>query len=380
MPTLRGSTTPRSPGAETLAACQGSGVVLWRDAGARRRQPGRSQRKVRQPGRPLGLGQIEPVARRHRLAEARFGPGHRRFRRRRDRHPVPGRRAAALAHGGGECGAGPPAQGRGPGLGHRHIAAVADPARALRLLRALPAPAFGRTAQARGTGPGAGARAAAAADGRALRLARRHRARARARRSGAAGRAARHLGAAGHARSGRSAGAVGHDLSPVAWAARADRRPLRREPAPAARPDDRPRASGFRAAAGAAVAGPVARSRGPSGMKKRLWVGLRQAAGLAAVVAVWQWTADAGHLKPLYMPAPSAVAATLIQLFVQGTIWPHLWATFSAALGGLVIGLAIGTVLGAAAALTPFLGALLEPVVLGLNAVPRVGVGPLVVL
>ena len=115
-------------------------------------------------------------------------------------------------------------------------------------------------------------------------------------------------------------------------------------------------------------------------MNRRLGVALRQAAGLAAVVAVWQWTADAGHLNPLYMPAPSAVAATLIQLFVQGTIWPHLWATFSAALGGLVIGLAIGTVLGAAAALTPFLGELLEPVMIGLNAVPRVVLAPLFVI
>jgi NitT/TauT family transport system permease protein len=115
-------------------------------------------------------------------------------------------------------------------------------------------------------------------------------------------------------------------------------------------------------------------------MNRRLWVGLRQAAGLAAVVALWQWAADAGHLNPLYMPAPSAVAATLVQLFVQGTIWPHLWATFSAALGGLVIGLAIGTVLGAAAALTPFLGELLEPVMIGLNAVPRVVLAPLFVI
>ena len=115
-------------------------------------------------------------------------------------------------------------------------------------------------------------------------------------------------------------------------------------------------------------------------MNRRLGVALRQAAGLAAVVALWQWAADTGHLNPLYMPAPSAVAVTLIQLFVQGTIWPHLWATFSAALGGLVIGVAIGTVLGAAAALAPFLGELLEPVMIGLNAVPRVVLAPLFVI
>lgn len=97
-------------------------------------------------------------------------------------------------------------------------------------------------------------------------------------------------------------------------------------------------------------------------------------------MALWQWAAQTGHLNPLYMPAPSAVAATLLQLFLQGTIWPHLYATFSAALGGLAIGLGLGAALGAAAALTPLIGDLLEPVMIGLNAVPRVVLAPLFVI
>ncbi len=115
-------------------------------------------------------------------------------------------------------------------------------------------------------------------------------------------------------------------------------------------------------------------------MNPRIRAGLRQALGLAALVALWQWAAQTGHLNPLYMPAPSAVAATLLQLFLQGTIWPHLYATFSAALGGLAIGLGLGAALGAAAALTPLIGDLLEPVMIGLNAVPRVVLAPLFVI
>jgi NitT/TauT family transport system permease protein len=115
-------------------------------------------------------------------------------------------------------------------------------------------------------------------------------------------------------------------------------------------------------------------------MNKRLAAGLRQALGLAGLVVLWQWAAQAGHLNPLYMPAPSAVAATLLELFVQGTIWPHLYATFAAALGGLAIGLGLGAVLGVAAALTPVIGDLLEPVMIGLNAVPRVVLAPLFVI
>ena len=115
-------------------------------------------------------------------------------------------------------------------------------------------------------------------------------------------------------------------------------------------------------------------------MNRRLYSFARQAAGLAVVLVLWQRAADAGYLNPLYMPSPWAVAATLVQLFATGTIWPHLIATFTAALGGLALGIIIGTALGAVAAVTPFVGELLEPVMIGLNAVPRVVLAPLFVI
>lgn len=77
----------------------------------------------------------------------------------------------------------------------------------------------------------------------------------------------------------------------------------------------------------------------------------------------------------------SEVARTLVGLLVEGTIWTHLEATFSAALLGLVWGLLLGhRALGFAAALLPLAASLLEPVMIGLNAVPRVILAPLFVI
>ena len=106
----------------------------------------------------------------------------------------------------------------------------------------------------------------------------------------------------------------------------------------------------------------------------------RQLAGLAVFLAVWEWAARSGYLNPLYIPAPSKIGAVLVTLFSVGTIWPHLAATFGAALGGLFVGLAIGTILGAAAAMVPVIAELLEPVMILLNAVPRVVLAPLFVI
>jgi len=110
----------------------------------------------------------------------------------------------------------------------------------------------------------------------------------------------------------------------------------------------------------------------------RVW--LRQLAALALLLAAWEAAGRAGWLNPLYAPAPSKIGGALVELFVEGNVWPHLEATFSAAIGGLVIGILVGGVLGAASALVPLLAELLEPVMMLLNAIPRVVLAPLFVI
>ena len=70
----------------------------------------------------------------------------------------------------------------------------------------------------------------------------------------------------------------------------------------------------------------------------------------------------------------------VFSLFIEGTIYNHLEATFVAALAGLVIGLALGIFLGFAAALVPLVADVLEPIMMLLNAIPRVILAPLFVI
>lgn len=110
----------------------------------------------------------------------------------------------------------------------------------------------------------------------------------------------------------------------------------------------------------------------------RVW--LRQTFALVIVLALWEAAGQAGWLNPLYAPPPSRIAAALFELFSQGSIWSHIEATFGAALGGLVLGIVVGVALGATAALVPFIAELLEPVMMMLNAVPRVVLAPLCII
>jgi NitT/TauT family transport system permease protein len=106
----------------------------------------------------------------------------------------------------------------------------------------------------------------------------------------------------------------------------------------------------------------------------------RQLTAFVILLAIWEAVGRAGMLNPMFAPMPSRIGATLVELFSDGSIWPHLEATFTAALGGLALGIAVGIVLGVLAALLPLVAELLEPVMTILNAVPRVILAPLFVI
>jgi len=108
------------------------------------------------------------------------------------------------------------------------------------------------------------------------------------------------------------------------------------------------------------------------------WV--RQLLALAVLLALWQAAGYAGMLNPLYMPTPIQIWGALAELFGSGRIWPHMEATFTAALVGLALGIVVGIALGVLAALIPPVAELLEPVMLLLNAIPRVILAPLFVI
>jgi NitT/TauT family transport system permease protein len=106
----------------------------------------------------------------------------------------------------------------------------------------------------------------------------------------------------------------------------------------------------------------------------------RQLIALVILLAIWEAAGRAGMLNPLFLPSPSRIGAALVDLFSDGRIWPHLDATFTAALGGLALGILVGILLGVVAALVPFAAELLEPVMSVFNAIPRVILAPLFVI
>jgi NitT/TauT family transport system permease protein len=115
-----------------------------------------------------------------------------------------------------------------------------------------------------------------------------------------------------------------------------------------------------------------------SALSHKTWI--RQTLAFAGLLILWEGFGRAGLIDPFYAPPPSAIGSALYQLFADGSIWPHLVATLSAALAGLGFGLVLGAVLGFAAAMVRPLADIIEPVMILLNAIPRVILAPLFII
>ncbi len=100
----------------------------------------------------------------------------------------------------------------------------------------------------------------------------------------------------------------------------------------------------------------------------------------AAALAAWQGLANAGKLDKFFFSRPTDIAARIVDWFRTGSIWIHLVVTMEEAALAFTLGAASGVLLGFGLARSPRLGALLDPYIRLLNALPRVVLAPIFLL
>lgn len=110
------------------------------------------------------------------------------------------------------------------------------------------------------------------------------------------------------------------------------------------------------------------------------WMVLWQALLGVLIIAAWQWLADAGKLDRFFFSRPGDIASRIVQWLRTGSIWPHLAITIEEAALAFVIGASSGVILGFALARSRWLGALFDPYIRVLNALPRVVLAPIFLL
>ncbi|MGO4325832.1 ABC transporter permease [Cupriavidus sp. 2TAF22] len=102
--------------------------------------------------------------------------------------------------------------------------------------------------------------------------------------------------------------------------------------------------------------------------------------GPAVVLLAWELASRLGYLPPKLLAAPSSAVVTGLDLALDGTLGPHLWASAQRAYIGLFWGVLIGVTLALAAGLSRWGEASIDSLVQIKRAIPTLALIPLAIL
>ena len=101
---------------------------------------------------------------------------------------------------------------------------------------------------------------------------------------------------------------------------------------------------------------------------------------LAVVVAIWALAVRWSGIEAYLLPPPEAVLDALVGGFADGSYWPHIAATVEESVIGFFVGSAIALSLGVMLAESRMFERFLFPLVVALQAMPKVALAPLILV
>ncbi len=100
---------------------------------------------------------------------------------------------------------------------------------------------------------------------------------------------------------------------------------------------------------------------------------------LAALLLAW-WAASGRLVDSLFLSDPISVARVLYEITLDGTVWWHLEWTIVEMTLGYVLGVIVGLGLAIAVAGIPWAPQIVRPLMLGMFAIPKVALAPLIIV
>ena len=94
----------------------------------------------------------------------------------------------------------------------------------------------------------------------------------------------------------------------------------------------------------------------------------------------WQILSDKGIINSFLCSSPLKVINTIINLFNTNTLFIHIWVTLKEILISFIIGSLIGILVAAILWWSPFLSKVLDPYLTILNSLPKVSLGPIIII
>ncbi len=101
---------------------------------------------------------------------------------------------------------------------------------------------------------------------------------------------------------------------------------------------------------------------------------------LIGFFAFWEMASRNQWINPLIFSQPSKIWTLFLEKIMDGSLLPHVSITLFETIIGFILGTVLGTVFASVIWWFPFLNKVLEPYLVVLNSMPKVALGPLLIV
>lgn len=115
-------------------------------------------------------------------------------------------------------------------------------------------------------------------------------------------------------------------------------------------------------------------------LKEKRWIRFYQLLILIAFFGLWEIASNLRWIDQLIFSSPSKIWVLLWEKINDGTLMIHISYTLFETVLGFIIGTLLGTVLAAVLWWSPFLSKVLDPYLVILNSMPKVALGPILIV
>ncbi|MBV7507286.1 ABC transporter permease [Bacillus sp. sid0103] len=113
---------------------------------------------------------------------------------------------------------------------------------------------------------------------------------------------------------------------------------------------------------------------------EKRWVRFYQAIIFIVFFSSWEWFSQKQWIDPLLFSSPSKIWNLLLEKIHDGTLVGHIGVTLTETVLGFVLGTLLGTILAAILWWSPIISKVLDPYLVILNAMPKVALGPILIV
>lgn len=114
--------------------------------------------------------------------------------------------------------------------------------------------------------------------------------------------------------------------------------------------------------------------------RRRFGITLGQLGVLVGFFGIWELGAVFGWFDPFILSSPSRVWASIVRLYESQELWLHIGTTLLETVLGFLIGTALGTLVAILLWWLPALNRILDPYLVILNALPKIALGPVLIV